>query len=556
MNSSTVALVVGSGGSEEEVKLGEALGLAYLEAHLREAFPAMNVLLLNAIIDAELREIRGEGGDDAYAAALRVALLDPLVCGVSLVYRPQRDWTARFVRYLRELGCNAHIIVGGMYPTSAWERILTDMPEVDSVCTGEGDALIVQLVHSLSRGDDFRQLPGLAWRDETNTPRASGATIVTLGLRKPQMGRLSMDELSTLVHPSRSQLPQVLELGGIIQVEASRGCDAGCVFCEVRHTRWRPRPIEDLADELEELMAGYPGTLVYMIDNIFLGFGKAREHLQRGQALARLLIERKITVRFVIQDRAANIDRATFELLKRAGLCEVYVGIESFSATQLRRLQKGADTSPEVNLRALETLGELGIYTQFGFLAFDEGITFEELTESVAGLRQAITGNPWLHLSNFNELIPYEGTFLERKYRRERGELPPGGDPWEYLDNRIWRVRAWAWRYSAALWGLTGLIFNKVQDENYQQDLWRTLPAKNAGFVGYLEGLLAMVDRQASEAEIQEFYFATVRRVQAAIRATLGDWRDGEARCEIEQALAQIDAQAALAYDPDPGPAE
>lgn len=550
----TVALVLGSGGSEEETKLGEALGLAYLVTAIKTASPDTMVELLNAIIDAELRSIRAAGtpGDlaDADRAAQRVAEINPVLCGISLIYRSQKAWTARFVQKLRELGCDCHIIIGGMYPTSAWKTILVDLPEIDSVCIGEGDQLITQLLQRLQNGDNWQDLEGLGWRDRDGQPARSSATPVRLGNSSL---RIATPQLDRRITPDRGQLKRVLELGGVIQVEASRGCDAGCVFCDARHTVWRPRLVDQLVDELEVLSKSHPGALIYMIDNIFLGFGKDGEHLKRGRRLAKAIIDRRLRLRFVIQDRAANIDRETFDLLKQAGLCEVYVGIESFSASQLMRLRKGADATPEANQKALAILADLQIYTQFGYLPFDEGVTWEELKESIRGLKQAIKGNRYLHVSNFNELIPYEGTFLEGLYEQNHGEVPPEVDPWNYADKRIRRVRAWAWCYSTALWPVTGLIFNKVQDPEYQRDLWRTLEAKNRLFVEFLLQAMALIRDDWDQEDIELYFISWMECVCSALAASVYRWEPGAARDQILSAIGDIDVQEALKYNPDPG---
>jgi hypothetical protein len=548
-----VALVVGSGGSEEETKLGEALGLAYLVTAIKTRMSTMEVVLLNAIIDAELREIRADHSDelaDARRAAQHIAQLNPVLCGISMIYRTQKPWTMAFVQELRALGYTGHIIIGGMYPTSAWETILRDIPEVDSVCIGEGDQLIGKLIDELVLGSDWRSLVGLGWRDQHGQPQRATEAVVRIrdvGLR------VSTKQLNRTITPDRGQLARVVELGGVIQVEASRGCDAGCVFCDARHTVWRPRPVEQLVDELEELSIDYPGVLIYMIDNIFLGFSNDGSHLERGRQLAQAIIDRGISIRFVIQDRAANIDYQTFQLLKQAGLCEIYVGIESFSASQLKRLRKGADATPQANLLALSTLTELQIYTQFGYLPFDEGVSWEELVESVAGLKAAVTGNPWLHVSNFNELIPYEGTYLEGLYEQQHGEAPPEVDPWVYSDPRILRLRAWAWCYSTALWPVTGLVFNKVQDPEYQRDLWRTLETKNRLFVEFLQDVMKFIEQGWSQGDIEAHFSLTMDIAASSLAESVSTWLPGAAQDQVLQAISTIDAQQALQYNPDPG---
>lgn len=547
MNS--VALVVGRGRSREEVKLGEALGLAYLDAALRKYQPGVDVLLINAIIDRDLRAGRTDDFEDARIAARLIAEKEPFLCGISLIYRDQREWTAEFADALRRLVPRCHIVVGGMYPTSAWELLLGSIPQIDSVCIGEGDQLIVRLVEVLKSGGDYRLIPELAVRTADGVPCAGGKTARELGLRRPHAARLSTQELGSLEFPTRRQLDDVLALGGVIQVEASRGCNAGCLFCEARNTSWRPRPVGHLVSELGLLAKQYPGALIYMIDNIFLGFSVDGSHLARGREIAREIVARGIDVRFAIQDRAANVDRETFALLKSAGLCSVYLGIESFADSALRAFRKGADASAASNARALQLLGDLEIYTQFGFLPFHERATFEEIRTSFGGLRDACLGNPYIHVSNFNELIPYEGTYLARKYHRDHGHAPPMGDPWSYVDNRVKFVRDWIWRFSVALWPVTELVFNSIQQREYQRDLQRTLPAKNAAFISFAEELMRLAEEEANIATTVGRYRSAVDCAKAAIARTLLDWSPGPARAEILAGLDVIDAEQALSLE-------
>jgi anaerobic magnesium-protoporphyrin IX monomethyl ester cyclase len=540
----SVALVLGRGGSVEEAKLGEALGLAYLEASLRRSGLNVDIFLTNAIVDAELRAAQTDDFEDARVAARRVAAADPVVCGISLIYRGQQAWTATFAETLKRLAPRCHLTVGGMYPTSAWEILLGSIPAIDSVCVGEGDRVIVRLVELLLSGGDFRTIPELAARSADGTPCAGGKTAAELGLRRPPVAAwIPASELGRLDFPTRGQLDAVLALGGVIQVDGSRGCNAGCTFCEARNTRWRPRPVEHLVAELKVLAGKYPGTLFYMVDNIFLGFSQDGSHLARGREIARQIIAQGIDLRFVIQDRAANVDRETFALLKQAGLCEVYLGIESFADSALRAFRKGTDSSAAGNGRALRLLGELEIYTQFGFLPFHERATFEEIRTSVAGLREACLDNPYLHISNFNELIPYEGTYLARKYEREHGQNPPAENPWNYGDHRVRFIRDWIWRFSLAFWPLTSLVHNSIQYPEYQRYLTATLPVKNGEFLSYVEGILGLAENAPDPATAAEFCQRAVDQARTAISATLATWSPGPARAEMRERLDLVRIQ-------------
>jgi radical SAM superfamily enzyme YgiQ (UPF0313 family) len=530
-----IALCSSFGPSEEQAKLSENLAIEYLGAALRrEGFS--DVTLLNPVVDPHLRYERLTGSDDAMAAASRIAASNPTLCGVSVVFRGQTDWARRFTDHLRQLRPDCHIIVGGMFPTSASAELLGEdpamsLPSVDSVCVGEGDELICQLATALSSSSPWQEVPGLAHRSEVNSSdvRIAGGSPT----------RLTAEQVDGLPPLTHTLLPSVILGGGVVQVEASRGCDAGCLFCDARKTAWRPRSVSSIVDELGPIAHDYPGALIYFVDNIFLGFGDG-DHLRRGQELARAIVRSGLDIRFVVQDRAANVDASTFAQLKTAGLASVYLGIESFSQRQLRRLGKGRDATPETNANAFRTLDALGIYTQFGFLPFDEGLQFDDLYETFGGLSSALSGLSRVHLSNVNEVIPYEGTHLARLYERSYGQKPDISFPWAYEDPRVWRARHWIWQMSVTLWPLTSTIFNLIQDEEFQRFAHQTIPTKNRGFLEYCLAVLDRIDEGSPDDLMYEAYADSVAALGSAIEETLELWEPCRSRALATAALRTI----------------
>jgi hypothetical protein len=149
-------------------------------------------------------------------------------------------------------------------------------------------------------------------------------------------------------------------------------------------------------------------------------------------------------------------------------------------------------------------------------------------------------------VSNFNELIPYEGTYLARRYQRDHGDIPPAADPWRYADDRVWFVRDWMWRFSLALWPVTGLVFHAIQRPDYQRDLWRTLPVKNRAYISFAGELLRLADDGADSATAAGRYRLAVADASAAIADSLRDWPPGPAKAEMQSGLAGIDAEQAI----------
>jgi len=104
-----------------------------------------------------------------------------------------------------------------------------------------------------------------------------------------------------------------------------------------------------------------------------------------AQEFARLLIESRIDVRFMLYARANDVKEDTFKLLREAGLFRVFIGIESFSPSMLKRLRKGVTLQD--NFRSIELCQQLGILIVMGFITFDHDTSLVELQETLMGLK-------------------------------------------------------------------------------------------------------------------------------------------------------------------------
>ncbi|KAF0137168.1 MAG: radical SAM protein [Rhodospirillaceae bacterium] len=473
----------------EEERLADSLACGYLHAWLeRVGYRAL--LSVNPVLE----------NLDADAAADKVIAFAPALVGVSVTFQWQSSWLAHFASRVRVALPAVHIVGGGIFATSAWHRLLTDVTAIDSVCRHEGEVTLTALARCLTG------VPGLACRGADGVPRANR--------RQPRL-----TDLTVLPFPARFHLPAQLARGGVIQMESGRGCNAHCTFCDMRRSGWIGRPVCHVVDELETLVTAWPGHPVWFVDSTFLGFGPRR--FARGQALAREILRRGLSVRFVIEDRAENVDHETFALLQQAGLVRVYLGIESFAAGPLERWQK--HTTVATNLQALAILGALGLPTQIGLILFDDTTSLDEIGVCLAGMRQAIAVAPMLHLYNLHQLIPYEGTYLARQYQHRYGYPPDVHDVnlWRFTDPRVGIFRDRAWAYLEQIWPVTAVVFDQLDSSGWQADLAAVLAVKNRLLLDFLEALLVALWRSEA-ATVEVLCQHHLGRTRTALR-TLAD---------------------------------
>ncbi len=377
----------------------EHLGLGYLAACLRKQ--NVDVKILNMphwMAPRALQEVK------KYSCKL---------VGISVPFQRSAVQAFNFISRLKREGFEtAHVAIGGIYPSFAYEEILSQFPVVDSVVIGEGEETIVELAEAIISGSNWKKISGIAFRENKD--------IVTTELRP------LIEDLDAIPFPERDALPEVLEKLEHAPVLSSRGCYGRCTFCSVVPffkkfgPSLRMRSSANVIEELEFLSKKYGVRNVDFNDANFIG-GKGRG-ARRAQEIAELMQKKNLNIKFGIQCRPNEIDLELFTILKRAGLSKVFVGIESGSQAMLDRFQK--DITVAENLKALEILSKLDLITYMGFITFDDRTTIHEYNENMAFIEKAKKLMPQnrLFYDLGTKLLPLAGTDAE-KNMKERGIL-------------------------------------------------------------------------------------------------------------------------------------
>lgn len=389
------------------------LGLGYLAAVLRRSGYAVQVV----DIEQDPHEI------------VRIAReLDPVLIGFSLIFQFFIDRYAALLYLLRNHGLDSHFTMGGHFPSLSYEQTLELVPELDSVVRFEGESTLLELVEAIVSKKDWREIHGLAYRDEEH------GVVLT----RP---RALLEDLDQLPYPDRDYEPEAVLGRGIMPILASRGCARTCSFCSI-HTFYRAAPGRivrtrkpaEVVREME-LLHEERGTTIFLFqDDDFPLFGQVwrRWANEFVDELHRSGLSRKVI--WKMNCRADAVDRELFIRMRDAGLYLVYMGLESGSEQGLETLHK--QITVEQNIKAVNTLKSIGLMFEYGFMLLDPSSTFASIRENINFLR-TILDDGCLPVT-FCRMLPYDGTPIKDELVRTgriRGDVC--NPDYDFLDPKI-----------------------------------------------------------------------------------------------------------------------
>ena len=306
-----------------------------------------------------------------------------------------------------------HIVLGGHMATFWGEKILKEYLQVDSIIYGEGEATIVELAESLTRGGYLSEIKSLIYRN------IEGTVI------KNEVRPL-MPDLDQLPNPDRDQFELHNHSFQYLRISSSRGCLGRCGFCSSFVGRcqpgaaWRGRSPKLVVDEIEGLVKKYNFHTFDFVDSAFEDPGRVGR--QRIGTIAQEILDRNLEIFYNCCFRAENWDdtkenRDLLDILIRSGLEKVNIGFESGNQRGLTILNKRA--SIEDNHRTLKLFADFpDIYITFGFIMLHPYSTKEDLQDNADFLFGTGIGQVIRHY--FWQLEVYPGTLMETMLIRDK----------------------------------------------------------------------------------------------------------------------------------------
>jgi len=341
----------------------------------------------------------------------------PALVGLSFLSTTSYPYAKMLARAIRAADDKVKLAFGGVFASLNAALVKQQCPEVDFVCRGDGEQLLLDL---LERFDDPSTVASLTW--------AKDGQVVTNPNRPPErnLDQWPFPDRESLkldfVESMPLDVPAVLSMERFTTMQTSRGCPWSCVFCDIpifNEGKWRSRSPQHVVEEFKHLQAQGYGS-VYFVDDHFL------LQPRRIDAICKGIIDNGINIQWGCEGRVDSVAQHLFPAMAKAHCRTLMFGFESGSQKILDRVKK-EQTLEEITT-AVTNAKKAGIEIVHGFFVVGNP---DETVEDMKATFDFAAKLP-LDTFGFNRLCVYRGTPLWHEYV-DRGLINDTEDWYKYF---------------------------------------------------------------------------------------------------------------------------
>jgi anaerobic magnesium-protoporphyrin IX monomethyl ester cyclase len=341
----------------------------------------------------------------------------PGLVGLSFLSTTSYPYAKILARAIRAEDSKVKLAFGGVFASLNAALVKQQCPEVDFVCRGDGEQLLLDL---LERIDDPSTVASLTWAKDgqvmNNPNRPPERNLDQWPF--PDRESLKLD----FVESMPLDVPAVLSMERFTTMQTSRGCPWSCVFCDIpifNEGKWRSRSPQHVVDEFKYLREQGYGS-VYFVDDHFL------LQPRRIEAICKGINDNGINIQWGCEGRVDSVAQHLFPAMAKAHCRTLMFGIESGSQKILDRVKK-EQTLEEITT-AVTNAKKAGIEIVHGFFVVGNP---DETVEDMRATFDFAAKLP-LDTFGFNRLCVYRGTPLWHEYVN-RGLINDADDWYKYF---------------------------------------------------------------------------------------------------------------------------
>ncbi len=384
-------------------------------------FPPIGIMSLSAVVKQAGHECvifdqaNPETPNDVIIEEIRRQRPD--LVGLSFLSTTSYPYAKILARQIRAADSTVKLALGGVFASLNAGLVKLQCPEVDFVCRGDGEQLILDL---LERIKDPETVESLTWMKDGQVVQNPNRTIERQLDQWPFPDRESLK--LDFVESMPLDVPAVLSMDRFTTMQTSRGCPWPCVFCDIpifNEGKWRFRSAEHVVEEFKYLQnLGY-GAVNFVDDHFLL-------KPKRIEAICQGIIDNGIKIQWGVEGRVDSVAQHLFPMMAKANCRTIMFGIESGSQKVLDRLKK-EQTLEDVET-AVTNAKKAGIDIVHGFFVVGNP---DEKVEDIAATFD-FAARLRLDTYGFNRLCVYRGTPLWQEYVH-RGLVDDAADWYKYF---------------------------------------------------------------------------------------------------------------------------
>jgi radical SAM superfamily enzyme YgiQ (UPF0313 family) len=319
------------------------------------------------------------------------------------------------ISLLRSYPVDVPVIMGGVFPTFAKDLTLSH-EEVDMICIGEGENLIVELCERMDSGVSYDDIPGLWLKQKNGTIRRNPMGHVVDMNQNPKLD-LSIFEEGRLYRPMQGRVWRMFPL------ETHRGCPYQCAYCnspsqqymykqETESSFFRKKKFDKIREEIILFRDKYNVEALYFWADTFFAYSR-----KEFDEFIEMYSEFKIP--FWCQTRPETVTYERIKKLADIGMFRMAFGVEHGNA-EFRRKYIKRNVSNDFIIKAMHEVNRVGMpYSVNNILGFP--YETRELTFDTIELNQKIKADG----ANAYSYSPFHGTPL-RKMAEDAGFIEKG----------------------------------------------------------------------------------------------------------------------------------
>ncbi|MFZ3013129.1 MAG: radical SAM protein, partial [Nitrospira sp.] len=295
-------------------------------------FPPIGIMSLSSVIKQAGHEcvMFDQANPDTPNQVIidRINQEQPALVGLSFLSTTSYPYAKMLAREIRATNQKVKLAFGGVFASLNAPLVKLQCPEVDFVCRGDGEQLLLDLLANFENPQD---VASLTWMKDgqviQNPNRAMERQLDQWPF--PDRESLKLDYVESMP----LDVPVVLSMDRFTTMQTSRGCPWPCIFCDIpifNEGKWRARSPQHVVAEMKYLEGlGYKS--VGFVDDHFLLQPKRIEAICKG------IMDEKLTIRWGIEGRVDSVAQHLFPAMAKANCQAMMFGIESGSQRILDR---------------------------------------------------------------------------------------------------------------------------------------------------------------------------------------------------------------------------